>query len=492
MRRALLPAALLALLLAVALILASALARPAAPAPGGGAARVEQVDTGAYPQITLYVAVADPGGRPLAGLGSDDFAVTEDGAPVELLEFAGGGAGPVTSALVVDRSGSMEDEAKLEGAQAAAESFVELLRPGDRAALVPFNEDVAPAAFTDDRAELRDAIDALRADGGTALYDAVVAGVELLRDQPGRRLLVVLSDGQDCSAAFDSCPAEYGSDTTLDEAIAYAQAAGQSVAVVGLGDRAGGGEQGIDEGVLQRIAEETGGRYFYAPDAAELADLYATLAGDVQQEYRLTYLSPRPFYDGTRRDIQVQAGSSLAAGAYTERHLINVVSNPLVGLVLLTPLAGLLILPAALRRRKQPAARPVGAGASSPAPSALATASPAGPALALPAGAMAAAGAGAVPVPGGAVAAGGPAPTGPAAQAAPGRRCVGCDAPLRETARFCSACGTTQPVAPAPAEERRTFCDMCGQPLAPGASFCMSCGEPVAARRQPSSSGAHQ
>ncbi len=463
MRRALLPAALLALLLAAALIVASALARPA-PAPlAGGAARVEQVDASAYPQITLYVSVADEAGRPLLGLGADAFAVSEDGVPVEVAEFGGGGAGLVTSALVVDRSLSMEDEAKLAGAQEAAAAFVELMRPGDRAAVLPFNDAVGRAApFTADQDELREAISRLRADGGTALYDAVVAGVELLRDAPGRRLLVVLSDGQDCSTPFDACPDEYGSERTLDEAIAYAQAAGQPVAVVGLGERAGGDRDGIDEAVLQQIAAETGGRYFYAPRAGDLAELYADLAGDVQGEYRLSYVSPRPFYDGTRRDIRVQAGASVAAGGYTERHLINVVSDPLVGLVLLTPLVGLLALPAALRRRRERvgASGPAVAGGVAP----LETAS----ALAAPAMAASSAYAAAVVVAPG--------------MALEGRRCASCGGALRATARFCSACGTTQPPGPAPLAERRTFCDMCGLPVEADAKYCTSCGEPVARR----------
>lgn len=488
MRRALLPAAVLALLVAVALILASALGRPGALPLDGGAARVEQVDTSAYPQITLYVSVRDEDGQPLGGLGSADFAVTEDGAPVELADFAGGGAAPVTAALVVDRSGSMEDDGKIDGAREAAAAFVELMRPGDRAALVAFNDRVELAEpFGEDSEALGAAIGGLRADGGTALYDAVVAGVELLRDEPGRRLLLVLSDGQDCSARFDGCPDEYGSERTLAEAIAFAQEAGQPVAVVGLGDRAAGGQGGIDEAVLRRIAAETGGRYFYAPRAEDLAGLYAELAGDVQQEYRLTYVSPRPFYDGTRRDIQVRAGASVAAGGYTERHLINVVASPLVGVALLVPLAGLLVLPAALRRRRAAGAAPASQGAGParalvegralPTQAAPALSSQPGPALA----ATGASGGSAGALPAVFVApAGGQAPGADAG----GRRCAGCAGPLRETARFCPACGATQPVASAPVAERRTFCDMCGRPVEAGAKFCIGCGEPVAGQSE--------
>jgi hypothetical protein len=73
----------------------------------------------------------------------------------------------------------------------------------------------------------------------------------------------------------------------------------------------------------------------------------------VQQEYLLSYTSPRPFYDGTRRDIEVHVAGVTVGGGYTERHLINVVSSPLVGLILLVPLAGLLVVPEVVSRRRK-------------------------------------------------------------------------------------------------------------------------------------------
>jgi Ca-activated chloride channel homolog len=449
MRRALLPAVLLALLLVMALLVASALGRPAPTVALDGAARVEQVDTSDYPNVTLYVSVRDETGQLRGGLSSADFTVLEDGAPVDLEAFGGAGAGPVTSVLVVDRSGSMEDDGKMEGAREAALAFIALLRPGDQAALVAFNNRVElTQGFTDNAATLSAAVERLRPDDGTALYDAVLAGTELLQEMPGRRLLVVLSDGQDCREPANSCPGTSGSRSTLAEAIAAAQAVGQPVAVVGLGTR--GGREGLDERVLQRIAEESGGRYLYAPRGEELAGLYAELAAEVQQEYRLSYVSPRPFYDGTRRDITVQVGAMTAAGGYTERHLINVVASPLVGLVLLTPLAALLILPGLRRRRR----------ARGGAESALPSQDPL-----------------AAPLPIGALPLGGEMSTLPVAT---GERCNACDAALRAGAKFCPACGAGQ----TPAEPRRRFCDMCGRPLAAGAKFCMVCGETVNERRR--------
>lgn len=427
MRRALLPVTLVALLLVVLLLVASALVPSIAPPAARAAVRVEQVDASAYPEITLYVSARDAAGSPRTGLSAADFAVTEDGAPVEIADFGGVGGESVSSVLVVDRSGSMDEDDKIDAARDAAAAFVELMRPGDRAALIAFNDRVRVSqGFTSDQGELQDAVERLDADSGTALYDAVVAGVELLRDEPGRRLLLVLSDGQDCSVPTDSCPDEAGSSSTLEGAIAYAQAAGQPVAVVGLGERGGSGDEGIDEAVLQQIADETGGRYFYAPDPDALSVLYAGLASAVQQEYRLTYVSPRPFYDGTRRDIAVAVDGVAAAGGYTERHLINVVSGPVAGVALLVPLAGLLLLPGLLRRRAGRPSAPVPLVGSIQPEAAL-------PALVV----TAAASAPAPPTP----------PTGEAARSAivvGTRRCTQCDTPLRASARFCSRCGAAQ------------------------------------------------
>ena len=278
-------------------------------------------------------------------------------------------------------------------------------------------------SFSSSPGALRNAIGSLDADGGTALYDAVIAGVDLLRGVEGRRALIVLSDGADCREPGDNCPDIYGSDATLSEAIAYATSATQPVYVVGLGDRDTSGDGGIDEAVLRQIAENTSGDYFYAPKGEELTSLYTRLAGDIQAEYRISYTSPRPFYDGTQRDIRVLVGGQSAAGGYTERHLINVVSSPLVGLALLTPLLGLLAIPA-MRRRSNP--MPASSSPSAPprpASGPLIEAVATGPAAPSPAP-----------------------PRTVAVSIGEAPRCQQCDRPLRPQARYCNGCGAAQTV----------------------------------------------
>lgn len=393
-------------------------------------ARVAQVDTSRYPDVTLYVSVTDAAGGPVAGMSQRAFSISEDGQPVTISEFAGGGAAPISAVLVIDRSQSMAEEDKLAGARDAAQAFVRQMRPGDQTAVIAF--DTRPTLvqpFTGDVGQLDKAIRRITPGESTALYDSLIDGVDLLKGVQGRRALLLLTDGRDCVRT--PCINDPASRATLDEAIAHARQAGVAAQVIGLGDRDTADlSAGIDEPVLRRIAGESGGEYFYAPAADQLAELYQRLSADMQQEYRLTYRSPRPFYDGTRRDIRVSvSGAAPVAGGYVERHLIDVRSNPLVGFALLLPILAALLLPGRLRRTRSgatPQSAPVGAPAA--------------------AGADALAG---------------------------GGSCRACDRPLlRAEARFCSACGASQADPPA----RRIFCDQCGRPIADGAHFCSICG----------------
>ncbi|NTW03599.1 MAG: VWA domain-containing protein, partial [Oscillochloris sp.] len=430
--------------------------RTAQPDAADGQVRISQVDTSAYPQVSLFAAVGNPSGQLRTDLSRADFQLLEDGVPVDLTGFVGSGGSAISTALVIDRSGSMDDAHKIEGAREAANAFVNLLRPGDHAALISFNDAVQVAEdFTDNQSGLHTAINRLRPDGGTALYDSIVEGVDLLREQPGRRVLLVLTDGQDCREP-GACPITEGSSHSLDEAITYATEAGQAVYVVGLGERGGSRNDGLDEDVLRQIATGTSGSYFYSPDAAALADLYKSLAGNLQREYQLTYLSPRPFYDGTRRDIQITVDGITTGVGYTERHLINVTASPLVGAALLLPLLGLLFLPGLFASRR----RSAGLMPAYAAPGAASPQLDACPPVI-------------VVTPEAVVI---------SAPAASGQSCVSCAAPLRPGARFCGRCGVVQPALPSTTGERRMFCDMCGRPLLPGASFCAACGEPARAQ----------
>ncbi len=415
----------LALILLLLLVTSGATARAQEPSHD---VRVTQVDTSDYPQVTVYVAVDDAtGGAAMGGLRQQDFTVTEDGAPVELVNVQGGGSVPINTALVIDRSGSMVHDGKMEGARDAARTFVGQMHHDDKTTLIMFsNHTDIIYRLSSDTDTLRRKIDSIRSGGGTALYDSIVQGVDELDKVSGRRVLLVLTDGQDSGGLS-------GSRHSLREAIAYANDHDQPVYVVGLGER---GSDGIDEAVLQQIARETHGEYFYAPGADDLIGLYGRLSSSLHEEYALTYHSPRPFYDGTRRDIVVQVGAASSVGGYTEQHSINVHSDALVGVLLLVPLVVLLLLPVVAPAILPPFLRDVRSGGGDGGDGGGGRP----PAESVPIGYAAT----------GNVSAGSTENAGyHTAAAAPGssvgeRFCSACGKPLRPGSRFCGICGARQ------------------------------------------------
>jgi VWFA-related protein len=254
---------------------------------------VRHVDASRFPQVTLHVRAYDAGDRFVDGLTAGDFAVTEDGHRADITGFIGPGEQPVAVVLVMDCSGSMEEDGKLEGAKAAARSFVSNLQDGrDQAGLIPFAsvvETAFPLQLIDasSRATLEVLIDGLRPLDRTAYYDAVYQAVLELKGASGRRVVVALTDGLDNESVHP-----------LEETTQHAQREGVQLHTISLGGEA-------DESGLERMARDTGGEFHRAPTASELVELYEGIAQGLQEEYALTYTSPNPDWQEAARAIEV-------------------------------------------------------------------------------------------------------------------------------------------------------------------------------------------
>jgi VWFA-related protein len=249
---------------------------------------------------------------------------------------------PVTTVLVLDRSGSMAGKAdatdaltKIDALKRAATRFVELMRANAKTTLLPFSGKVETAEpFTRDLALLKKRVAALEPEGGTLLYDATYQGVETLMagELRGRRAVVVLTDGKDESP---------GSRRSDEEVIERAKETGIPLYMLGLGQpdeinepvmkkmasQTGGeyyhaGNQqkllevfenlsiqlhddGIDEPSLRQLAGKTGGKYTHVSRVSDLQILYEQLADELQSTYKVTFESRRPSHDGTARGIDV-------------------------------------------------------------------------------------------------------------------------------------------------------------------------------------------
>ena len=177
--------------------------RPQAPArPAQGQERQPftlEVDVDV---VSVTAVVFDKGGHLVHGLGPQDVELLEDGVAQELSYFREASSEgdpaarvPLSVALVLDTSGSM-GATSLHFLQEAVLSFVYKLEDVDQALVVSFNDSVKGSAdFTGDTDRLERFVDGLQAWGGTSLYDAVHYSLERIKDQPGRKALVVFSDG---------------------------------------------------------------------------------------------------------------------------------------------------------------------------------------------------------------------------------------------------------------------------------------------------------
>jgi len=252
-----------------------------------------------FPVVKTYVSVLDSAGKPIRGLGKEDVTLLENNRAVSIDTMqrygTGGKPEPFSLAIVVDRSGSMAGE-KIMRAKESVQLFLSLMEPGDRAALVTFSDSVDRAEpLTDDMARLKQSAEAIKAGGHTALFDAIASGVEIVQNVPGRRAVIVLTDGIANRGALD-----------MNQAIAAAVREDVSVYVIGLG-------KDVRASRLELIAEETGGFYFFTPSGDGLAEIYETISKRIRSEYIITYLTEK------RSDYLRDVTLSLKTGQQTMR-----------------------------------------------------------------------------------------------------------------------------------------------------------------------------
>ncbi len=309
---------------------------------------VTQVDTSHFPQIEVYVSATDPSGKPVRNLPPDAFQLKENGQTLKVSAATRAGEqGSVNTVLVIDRSGSMLRAGKMDGAKKAASTFVNLMRPGDRTALIQFDTEIeVMQPLTEDKAGLLASIQKIAPRGGnTSIYDALDQANKILAAATGRKAIILLTDGLDNSSKIGR-----------DVVVKQAGDNGLSISTIGLGNKASGKDmEGIDESVLQALATASYGTYAFAPDASQLNDLYQQLSARIQNEYRLTYTSPGALRDGVRRNIVVTApGVAEAQVAYNPGGVIPEVagassgSSWLLFVVALVLLVGLVFAPAGL------------------------------------------------------------------------------------------------------------------------------------------------
>jgi len=228
--------------------------------------------------VNVFVNVTDRNGAIVGRLTRDDFAVFEDGRPQEIKVFERQSEMPLNLTLAIDTSGSVRKDMSLEAA--AGRRFAQaILRPQDQMSVLQFATTVRELTpFTNKLSVIDHGLNQLRGDWATALYDAICAGSANLGSKQGRKVLVVVSDGDD-TAKTSTYPDALEA-ALRNEVMIYS--------IIDVPIEASAGRDTGGEHALITLAEQTGGKYFYVSDGG-LDKAFARVSDDLRTQYVLGY-----------------------------------------------------------------------------------------------------------------------------------------------------------------------------------------------------------
>ena len=232
--------------------------------------------------VVLPVVVRDKQGRYVSDLPRERFVVFDNARRMPI-EFFTNEDTPVTIGLIVDASSSMRP--KLGEVIAATVAFARSSNPNDELFAIRFNDDVREAVGkrrflpASDLKDLEAAMSALVPEGRTALYDALIAGLDHLNDgtRP-RKALILISDGGDNASG-----------ATLDAVLARARKSNAAIYTIGVYDA---DDEDKNPRVLKALAHATGGERFEPRSPGALLQICERIAREIRSGYTLGYVPP--------------------------------------------------------------------------------------------------------------------------------------------------------------------------------------------------------
>jgi VWFA-related protein len=234
------------------------------------------------------------GNRLVPNLGKEDFLVDEDGRRQEISYFAKEVTLPLTVAILVDTSPSVQPVLDLEK-RTAVDFLSAVLRKQDLALVMNFDRSVSLVQdFTADIRRLTRGIQSLSIGGGTSVHDAVfLASDEKLKHETGRKAIILISDGADTTSKLK-----------IKDGIEAAQRA--DVIIYAISNRAGSGLfGGGDDGTLKKYAEATGGRAFFPSKPEDFKKAFDAIQEELRSQYVISYNSRNTLKDGGYRAIRI-------------------------------------------------------------------------------------------------------------------------------------------------------------------------------------------
>lgn len=248
--------------------------------------------------VLVPVTVTTKNGQAVNGLGADDFRVFEDRIAQDVTHFTAEDA-PTTIGLVFDRSGSMES--KMSRAKAAVETVLRNEHPGDEFFLIRFATTAElTIGLTNQADQVRQAVEKTETFGSTAILDAMkMAWMQMRGAHNVRKAIILISDGEDNASIIT--PAEFKKLAGANDATLYTLFIGDPP------DRANPRSWNpiSGPGLLNDIAQQTGGRMFAVSKLKQLPDIVAKINSWIRTQYVLGYQSHSQTAGFRRIEVQL-------------------------------------------------------------------------------------------------------------------------------------------------------------------------------------------
>jgi Ca-activated chloride channel family protein len=247
--------------------------------------------------VNVLFTVTGSDGRLITNLNKEDFLIEEDSKKQEISYFSKEVSLPLTMAILIDTSPSVEPVLGLEK-QTASEFLQSVLRKEDLALIMNFDRSVSLIQdFTSDIRRLNKAIESVAIGSGTSVHDAVfLACDEKLKQETGRKAIILISDGEDTTSKLK-----------LKEAMESAQRA--DVIIYAISNRVGGLFYGRfgggDDGTLKKYCEMTGGRAFFPSKPQDFKKAFDEIQEELRSQYSVAYNSSNAAKDGSYRTIKI-------------------------------------------------------------------------------------------------------------------------------------------------------------------------------------------
>lgn len=280
----------------------------ASPSPTPASENPQGIEKIAIRRVRLPITVTDKKGNFVPGLTKGDFTILEDRIPQTIETFSDdlSQTTPLYVAVLMDTSGSTAGKLKFQ--QEASMNFIStVVKPRkDRVLFATFDDEINLMQDFTDKLDLLDkAVYNVKKIGThTALFDAIWQFCdEKMRSVPGRRVLLVVTDGEDTYSRAnirDAIDIAQRTETTI---FAISTKAGFLATVPGV--EAGQVSDKKDKD-LQTLAEETGGAAFFTGDMVTLERSFTKISKELRAQYLVTYNPTNKSYDGSFRKIDVK------------------------------------------------------------------------------------------------------------------------------------------------------------------------------------------